>query len=425
LSLRSWALASLLAAAFTCMLVGAISARWEPIAMALPFVLYPYLAMVIRPTQPWSVNGRAELETDQAMEGDELAMTIFLENKGAPIALGVLNVPVPSGIELVKGRARLPFTMRSGEKLELQLKLRLKRRGFFEFRWVQMRVSDASMLFSQKLEIWMPASIRVLPRVEILRRASIEPTKVRLSSGNVPSRLLGSGSDFYGLRPYVPGDEIRRINWKASARGFDLITNEFKTERSGDVVIVIDARYDVGGNEGRRMVDLQVDAAASLASHLLRQRNRVGMIYLGDTLQVVPLAYGRRQFYRLLEVLVRAEPGLPKSAEGIRWALNRHFSRGTMVVLVTPLEDRSAVALAEELSKRRREMLVVSPDGTAERARHLQEGKARDMAVRMSRLSREDRVAELRRYCQVVDWDVDGTLSRHLLGVRTSRRRAV
>jgi len=423
LSLRSWALASLLAAAFACILTGAVLGRWEPIAMALPFVLYPYLALVLRPTQPWSLDGRIELETGQAMEGDEVAMTMFLENKGAPIALGSFDLPVPSGLELVKGRATMPFSLGRDEKLELHLKLRLKRRGFFEFRWIQVKVSDRSLLFGQAIDIWMPANIRVLPHVEDLKRANIEPTKVRLSSGNVPSRLLGPGSDFFGLRSYMPGDELRRINWKASARGIDLITNEFKTERSGDVVIVIDARYDVGGNDGRRMVDLQVDAAASLASHLLRQRNRVGMVYLGDTLQIVPLAYGRRQFYRLLEVLVRAEPGLPKSAEGIKWALNRHFSRGTMVVLVTPLEDRSAVTLAEELSKRRREMLVVAPDGTAERARLLREGPARDMAVRMSRLSREDRVAELRRYCQVVDWDVDGSLSRHLMGVRASHRR--
>ncbi len=401
-----------------------MSARWEPIAMAMPFILYPYLALVLKPSQPWSIEGKVELETDQAMEGDEVAMTVFLENKGAPVAIGTLDMTIPDGIELIKGRPKMPFSLRTGETMELHFTLRLKRRGFFEFRWISIRASDRMLIFNQSIQVWTPANIRVIPRVEDLRRASIEPSKVRLSSGNVPSRLLGPGSDFFGLRSYTPGDELRRINWKASARGMDLITNEFKTERSGDIVIVIDARYDVGGGNGRRMVDLQVDAAASIASHLLRQRNRVGMVYLGDTLQIVPLAYGRRQFYRLLEVLVKAEPGLPRSAEGIKWALNRHFSRGTMVLLVSPLEDRSAVTLAEELSKRGREMLVISPDGTAERARRLEEGPARDLAVRLSRLSREDRVAELRRYCQVIDWDADGTLSRHLMGVRTSHRRA-
>ncbi|MGD1061274.1 MAG: DUF58 domain-containing protein, partial [Methanomassiliicoccales archaeon] len=328
-------------------------------------------------------------------------------------------------IELVKGRPRMPFSLQKGEIIRIHFTLRLNRRGFFEFRWIKVKASDRSLLFTETLDVWAQTSIRVLPHVENLKRAAIEPMKVRLSSGNVPSRLLGPGSDFFGLRAYVPGDELRRINWKASARGIDLITNEFKTERSGDVVIVIDARYDVGGTGGRRMVDLQVDAAASIASHLLRQRNRVGMVYLGDTLQIVPLAYGRRQFYRLLEVLVKAEPGMPKSTEGIKWALKRHFSRGTMVLLVTPLEDRSAVSLAEELSKRGREMLVVSPDAIAERTRVLKEGAARDLAVRMSRLAREDRVAELRRYCLVVDWNADGTLSRHLVGVRASRQRAV
>ncbi|HVO78185.1 MAG TPA: DUF58 domain-containing protein, partial [Methanomassiliicoccales archaeon] len=283
---------------------------------------------------------------------------------------------------------------------------------------------DRSRIFTEKVKIWAPASIRVVPRVEDLRRANIEPKKVRLASGNVPSRLLGPGADFFGLRQYAEGDEMRRINWKASARGVDLITNEFRTERSGDVVIILDARYNVGGSGSRGMVDLQVDAAASVASHLLRQRNRVGMIYLGDTLQVIPLAYGRRQFYRLLDTLVKVEPGIPKSAEGIKWALDRYFSRGTMVMLVSPLEDRSAVALAEQLSKRGREMLVISPDSLAARSGAIREGPARDMAVMMSRLAREDRLAELRRYCTVVDWDVDGALSKYLTGVKLWQRKA-
>ncbi|MGD1060374.1 MAG: hypothetical protein ABR879_02840, partial [Methanomassiliicoccales archaeon] len=79
--MRSWALAALLATAFACILVGALTKRWEPIAMALPFVIYPYLALVLRPIGPWAMSATAELETGQAMEGDEVQLTIVLENK--------------------------------------------------------------------------------------------------------------------------------------------------------------------------------------------------------------------------------------------------------------------------------------------------------------------------------------------------------
>ena len=113
------------------------------------------------------------------------------------------------------------------------------------------------------------------------------------------------------------GDELRHINWKASTRTDRLLTNEYQTERSGDVVIIVDGRSaDPGQPSSSKLMDACVEAAASVSAHLLRQRNRVGMIILGEFIEVVKLAPGHRQFLRINDALLNAKVGEVRSLQG-------------------------------------------------------------------------------------------------------------
>src|SRR5439155_1167202 len=80
------------------------------------------------------------------------------------------------------------------------------------------------------------ARLVVAPAMEDLRRTKLQPRRTRPWYGQVASRQIGAGTDFWGVREYTAGDEVRRINWKASARLDRLFTNEYEGERSGDVV---------------------------------------------------------------------------------------------------------------------------------------------------------------------------------------------
>jgi uncharacterized protein (DUF58 family) len=259
--------------------------------------------------------------------------------------------------------------------------------------------------------------------VEELRRPQVAPRKVRMDAGNVPSRLLGQGYEFYSMRDYAPGDELRRINWKASARRDRVLTNELLTERSGDVVIVVDGRFDRPGGGRRTLVDLEVDAAASLASHLLKERNRVGMVLLGDTVEVVGLAYGKKQFYRITDALVALRPGGTKSTLGIKRAVDRYFPSNSLVLVISPLDDQSISTTLQELSRRGREVLVLSPSSLEEQSRLVGDDEAARLALAMSRIERQDTMAELRRHCSAIDWSTDSPLSKSLMGVGRLLRR--
>src|SRR5438445_11223611 len=104
-------------------------------------------------------------------------------------------------------------------------------------------------------------------------------------------------------------DDLKRINWKASARHRRLITNETEAERVTDVMIVLDTDVTFYESAEAELFERGVRAAASLASLLLRQGNRVGMILQGEERGVVAPGFGKRHERDILVLLAAAKPG--------------------------------------------------------------------------------------------------------------------
>jgi uncharacterized protein (DUF58 family) len=226
--------------------------------------------------------------------------------------------------------------------------------------------------------------------------------------------MLGAGSEFYSLRDYAPGDGLRSINWKASARTDVLVVNEHESERSGDVTLVIDARGETDGKvRGRVLVDHEVSAAASLAAFYLRQRDRVGLMVLSDHIELLKSAFGRRQFYRIVEQLTEVRPAGERSSISVRLAMQRFFSPQSLLLYITPLDDEATIQVIKELTVRGYQVVVVSPSP-------LRRGDdlADEYELRLRRLRREDQIYDLRKYCHVIDWDTEEPLNRYVMGVR-------
>src|SRR4029078_7562865 len=95
------------------------------------------------------------------------------------------------------------------------------------------------------------------------------------------------------LRDFVPGDRVRSINWRASARRQGLVVNERHPERNPDVVILVDSFVDLVAGD-RSTLDDTVRAAATLASRYLERRDRVGLVGYGGGTFRAPARGGAR-----------------------------------------------------------------------------------------------------------------------------------
>src|SRR5205085_6491080 len=108
---------------------------------------------------------------------------------------------------------------------------------------------------------------RVYPRVTPLRRLP-RPLRTQTSAGDDVSRALGEGIEPGDIRPFAPGDVIRRVNWPASLRLGTLYVTEHHREHSADVVLMLDTLAEVGPAHATTL-DCGVRAAASLATAYL------------------------------------------------------------------------------------------------------------------------------------------------------------
>jgi uncharacterized protein (DUF58 family) len=261
----------------------------------------------------------------------------------------------------------------------------------------------------------------VYPSVETMHTL-LAPLETQAFIGNQLSRAKGDGIEFAEIREWAPGDRVRSINWRATARRGDLYVNQQHPERNTDVVLFLDTYADVrSGLQGT--LDLTVRAAASLAHRYLQRKDRVGVVSFGGFASWLLPSSGTRQLYRIVDSLLQMDIVLTFAAKGLDILPPRTLPPKALVLALTPLLDpRSAGALLD-LRARGFDLVVieVSPlpfvdPGGDELAR---------LAYRLWRLSRESlRLRYEQAGVPVVEWRDGEPLDVVLEEVTAFRRYA-
>src|SRR4029078_2988853 len=188
--------------------------------------------------------------------------------------------------------------------------------------------------------------LRVYPSVETVHTL-LAPLETQVFVGNQVSRSRGDGIEFADLREWEPGDRVRSINWRASARRGDLWVNQQHPERNTDVVLFLDTCTDVRSG-GRGTFDATVRAATSLAHRYLQRKDRVGVVSFGGFLSWLLPASGTQQLYRLVDSLLQMDVVLSVASKGLDVLAPRALPPKALVLAITPLLDaRSAAALLD------------------------------------------------------------------------------
>ena len=395
---------------------------WRLVLLAIPPIVFLALAGM-RPVPAPVLDVVREVSRDRVGVGQDVDVTLRVANRGPRLDLLELYDQTPRELDIRSGRTHVALALDAGEEVTLEYTVSPKVKGVYSLGPLVARNSGASGLEYEEVLVPIRTSLSVAPPLEDLRRAKVQPRRTRMWLGQIPSRRIGPGSEFWGLREYAAGDETRRINWKASARFDRLLTNEVEGERSGDAVIVLDARTEsLVGPLPRSTTEAGVRAALALASKILEGRNRVGLIVQREVLDWVYPAFGRKQLFRILDALIRVRPGGEWPFDHVVWVLERFFPRNCQVILVSPLLDREAVETVEDLAARGFAITIVSPSPVEVERSMYADDPTVGLAYRLLRMERENAVSELRRYADVVDWDPKEPLAAALKGVGPSPR---
>ena len=182
------------------------------------------------------------------------------------------------------------------------------------------------------------------PLVTVRLRASVAEA-ARRHQGVTPVRQLGEGRLFESLREWVPGDDLRHIDWKATAKRRKVITRQYEAERRQQVLLVLDTgRLLTAEIAGVSRLDYVVQAALELAYVAAQHDDNVGVMAFADGVQhFVAPQRGRLGLKRVLDVLAAVEPKLvePDYPGAFRYLAARNRKRA-LTVLFTDVIDRLA-----------------------------------------------------------------------------------
>ena len=400
------------------LLASLIFARPELALIAAPFAVL--LAVGLSLARPPDVRVHFEVDRERVLEGEEVTVEVELDARDSASRLELL-VDVPRGLELIDRRNPLALRLELEEERRLELRLLCARWGAYRLGEVHLRATDAAGLLAWEQTLDRSSGLQVYPRPEVLREL-VAPRETQLFTGNRVSRQKGEGLEFADLRPFAPGDRIRRINWRASARRDDLWVNEFHAERNADVILFLDSFADARRG-GTGTLDQAVRAAASLSERYLLDKDRVGLVNFGGVLNWLRPGTGLVQRYRIVEALLNTEITLSYA-----WKEIDVLPRGTLppkalVLALTPLLDDRAVSALLDLRARGFDLVIVevSPLPFVEPASEA----SGELAFRLWKLRRDGRRSEYERAgAPVVEWDDATPLTAILEGVSASRRHA-
>lgn len=336
LGVSGWAVA-----AGDLLVAAAIAADWLSVR--------PSTVEVERPEQgPFSV-GRP----------NPVALTV--RNAGPSRLLAVAEAePAAAALEPLTHRLR----MAAGEELVLEAELTPSRRGPLRFSAVEVRAfGPLGLAFRERSFPATAAAAAVWPDVIQLRDERLLPPGRRLGGSRL-RRAEAAGREFESLRDYVPGDEYRRISWKATARRGKPVVAVQQPERRQTLLLVLEAgRLMLGeGGGGLGKLDRAVNAAVMLAAVARESDDAVGVATFADRPQAsLPPSARAGQVRRVVDVLARADPRLvePDWARGLAEAGRLSRRRAMVVVFSDALYLETDPLLAARLGRLARRHLVV------------------------------------------------------------------
>ncbi|HSQ41010.1 MAG TPA: DUF58 domain-containing protein [Fibrobacteraceae bacterium] len=199
--------------------------------------------------------------------------------------------------------------------------------------------------------------LKTVRRIEISLRSTINS----VMAGAYHSSFKGNGMEFSEVREYVPGDDIRTIDWNVTARTGHPYVKKFVEERELTVMLVVDASSSAEfGSANEMKGQVMATISALLAFAAIRNNDKVGLLIFTDEVELfIPPAKGRRHVLRVVrELLVFQPKGKRTNLHGALDYLGGIVRRRAIVVVLSDFQDKD-FELAFKMLRRRHEIIAV------------------------------------------------------------------
>lgn len=215
-------------------------------------------------------------------------------------------------------------------------------RGEYEFGQTRVLISTFLGLIQRRFSCKNEQAIAVYPSFISMRKFELLSISNRLDDLGIKRiRKIGQHADFDQIREYVPGDDSRIINWKATARKASLMVNQYQDERSQQVISLLDmGRVMEMPFEGISLLDYAINASLVISNTAMLKHDKAGLITFSNELHsIVPPDRRGGQMQRILETLYRQETDFSESSfETLYSAIRARVRQRSLLILYTNFE---------------------------------------------------------------------------------------
>ncbi|MFI5492737.1 DUF58 domain-containing protein [Actinoplanes sp. NPDC051859] len=392
------------------LVLGVALGRVDLVLLAAPFAIGAAVALRRMPRSAPELS--IEAGQDHVVEGGEVTASVTVTNPDV-IAYDLVVVRTRTSTWLRLADSDRPFAVSVAPDrwTAIELPGTARRWGRHDVGPAAARVAACGGLLACRPVLVEAEGVRVYPETEPFAAVEAMPAAAGLV-GNHRSRRPGEGGELAGVRPFAPGDRLRRIDWRVSLRTRDLHVASTLSDRDAEVLLLLDVLGEAGASGGVKgkasVLDTTVRAAAAIAEHYLQRGDRVSLAEYGSSARRLRPATGRRQYLTVLEWLLDVRAGTGQ--EPGEYTFGAHnVSPDALVVVLTPLVDpRAADMLAGLVQSGRFTLAVDTLPADAAPAGHSQWTA---LATRLWRMERENVLGRLREHgVPVVTWAGAGSL---------------
>ena len=384
-------------------LAGLIRLNYLFISAGLVMLTFVVISSFLDVWMP-NVKIRRETTSDNIFEDGTMSVKFIIKNTGLGIGFVEIYDSLPPQARIIKGSNYTLLYMKPWQEVSFEYSLKLPLRGHYHLGPVKMRVKDAFDLFySERIEESVH-SFSVFPQIEVLEQQVITSRAPKLLSGAMPLNVIGTGTEFYSLREFVPGDSLRSVNWKALAKKGKMMVNETVREDVMDVILLVDAREvsAVGGGKDTPL-EMSCRAAATYAKQLLDERNNVALMVYGDTIDRIDLDRGEHHLFKILTGLSSAKPQGNLKLEIVMKDLLPHLPSGSPIILFSSLDDDHTIAEAFTSTISRGFTITTISPSSLDFEERMKRIPMEPLLI--AKIERDNMISELRSFgLQVGDW---------------------
>ena len=276
--------------------------------------------------------------------GDEMPIEVTLHHGGTMDLLVTVTDELPH--QLQERDHRITAALPAGRETALTYPIRPLSRGEYTFGNLNLFLRTRYGLAERRLVLPVGETVAVYPSIVQMRQFQLNAPVPGSTGTRRQARPVTRSYEFEQIKEYVRGDDLRSINWKATARRGETMVNRYAAERAQRIYCLIDkGRTMLMPFDGLSLLDYAINASLALSRVVLDRQDRAGLITFSDKLgDVVPADHKSDQLRRIMDTLYRQREREGESDYDLLYYVTRRFLPGrSLLLLFTNFESNYAL----------------------------------------------------------------------------------